>query len=117
MKCEPGAQRTYDVVKWVRSRTDVGTPHLGAVVVVGTKRRPKWAILACPCGCGEILNVNLMRSHRPFWRLWVSDNEVTLRPSLWLRHGCRSHFLITDGYVDWMGSEEYLDWPDSNASD
>jgi hypothetical protein len=72
------------------------------LVLVGTESNPKWAILQCPCGCGRRIDVNLMKSRRSFWRLFRSDQGITIWPSLWVpRDGCGSHFWIIDSSVMW----------------
>ena len=43
--------------------------------VVGHPGRFKWAILACPCGCDERIDVCLMPSARPRWELTLRDGR------------------------------------------
>ena len=74
--------------------------------LVGDKVAPKWAVLACPCGCGERIDVNLMASRKPVWTLTQSHGRVTLSPSLWVpRTKCGSHFWIIDSRVEWHLSQ------------
>ena len=63
-----------------------------------------WEILLqCPCGCGEILHVNLLEEIKPFWKYRVDKcRKVTLFPSLHRKVGCRSHFFIRKGKVVWV---------------
>jgi len=69
---------------------------------------PKWAMLSCPCGCGERIDVNLMQNRKPFWRLTVRKERATLYPSLWMARGtCRSHFWVKDGRIDWARSVSF----------
>jgi hypothetical protein len=64
---------------------------------------PKWAVLMCPCGCGERLNVNLMRSRQPSWQLAVQGDRVSLSPSLWRpNYTCKSHFWVRDNDIHWV---------------
>jgi hypothetical protein len=52
-------------------------------------------MLACPCGCGETLNINLDPKAGPAWRLFERRNGgVSLFPSVWRDTGCKSHFII-----------------------
>jgi len=64
----------------------------------------RWAVLMCPCRCGKRIEVNLMRSRWPHWRVrrhW--DQSVTLMPSLWLsKDDCGSHFWIYRNRVVWV---------------
>ena len=70
--------------------------------LVGNSIRPKWAVLACPCGCGRRIDVNLMPTRRPTWKLSRTGNLVSLFPSLWMPEThCGSHFWIIDSRIHW----------------
>jgi hypothetical protein len=73
------------------------------VLLVAGEREPKWALLKCPCGCGEVAHVNLMKSHNPHWTIREEiDGTVTFWPSLWIDHSrCGSHFFVWHGRVIW----------------
>lgn len=52
-------------------------------------------VLACPCGCGETLPINLDPRAGAAWRLYRRRRDgLTLYPSVWRESGCRSHFII-----------------------
>ena len=78
------------------------------IVLVGPKDHPKWAMLLCPCGCGETIHVDLMTSHSPHWRMIRHrDGSISFRPSVWLDNGrCGSHFILSRGRVVWCRFEE-----------
>ena len=60
------------------------------------------AALACPCGCGDTIELNLLPQVRPCWAAEVHpDRSITLMPSVWRRNGCKSHFFVRRGKVDW----------------
>lgn len=60
------------------------------------------ASMLCPCGCGELLHMNLIPSDRPCWQLTKHQNRtVTLYPSIWRKKGCYSHFWFRHGRVLW----------------
>lgn len=60
------------------------------------------AALLCPCGCGERIELNLLPQARPHWTAQrLSDGRVTLMPSVWRQKGCKSHFFVRDGRIDW----------------
>jgi hypothetical protein len=63
-----------------------------------------WCIgMRCPCGCGQRVELPLIPEVRPCWKLRLeSDGRPTLIPSVWLREGCRSHFFIRKGKVEWI---------------
>ena len=91
-----------DRVVQVESMSDVPKKLKGDLYIVGMSK-PKWAILACPCRCGDRIDVNLMASRQPAWQLTKSGQEVTLHPSLWMpKEKCGSHFWIRRNRIDWV---------------
>lgn len=63
--------------------------------------RPTWLHVECPCRCGSILRVNLMKTAHPVWTLSRDNSaQVSLSPSLNVP-ACGSHFWIVNGYVSW----------------
>jgi hypothetical protein len=85
----------------VESRADLPRNLGAALYIVG--QTPKWAVLKCPCGCGEVIDVNLMQARHPSWTLSFRDGKVTLLPSLWVpEERCGSHFWIRDSKIDWV---------------
>jgi hypothetical protein len=68
-------------------------PGVIAVIMPGSK--PKSLKLFCPCGCGEMLSINLMPQVAKAWRLWGNAGlGLSLWPSVWLDLGCKSHFIL-----------------------
>lgn len=67
---------------------------------------PRWFVMLCPCGCGEELAVNLDRKTGPAWRLYESNDTQTLYPSIWLKSGCRSHFIVWGSQILWVDDDE-----------
>ncbi len=60
------------------------------------------AAMLCPCGCKEVIQLNLLKTVRPRWSAQEhKDGSVTLRPSIWRQKGCRSHFFVRNGRIDW----------------
>ena len=56
----------------------------------------------CPCGCGQKVELALIREANPRWSLRNDlGNHPTLSPSVWLREGCRSHFFVRAGRIRW----------------
>jgi hypothetical protein len=74
--------------------------------VVGHRRQYKWAILACPCGCGERVDICLMPSARPRWEIAVIRGKATLYPSIWIPSDrCGSHFWIRENRIIWCSTQ------------
>jgi len=75
-----------------------------AIVYVIGERGYEWmAALVCPCGCGQIIKLNLLpHSSRPVWKVYPdSRNRATVAPSVWRTVGCRSHFIVRAGRIHW----------------
>jgi hypothetical protein len=69
-----------------------------AIVERGVAR---WAVFQCPCGCRELVTINLDKRTDPHWRLTRKRDWVTLIPSVWRESGCLSHFIVWKNRV-WM---------------
>ena len=58
--------------------------------------------LLCPCGCGRVLQMNLLPDERPCWSvIQNADGTVTLSPSVWRTKDCGSHFWLRNGRIQW----------------
>lgn len=66
------------------------------------------AAMICPCGCKEVINLNLLQKVRPQWRVKEhKDGTITLTPSVWRQNGCRSHFIVRQGRIEWFKADSY----------
>jgi Family of unknown function (DUF6527) len=95
--------RHYKHFRIVEDMSDTKNVSDDEIVFVGSRTKPKWAILKCPCGCGERLNVDLMKTHYPHWSARLEkDGSVSFRPSLWVDESrCGSHFFVRRGRIVW----------------
>lgn len=60
------------------------------------------AAMICPCGCKQVLYMNLLTDERPCWRIDRDDRNLpTLHPSVWRQKGCCSHFWLKRGRIVW----------------
>ncbi|WP_456769989.1 DUF6527 family protein [Bradyrhizobium sp. USDA 4448] len=58
--------------------------------------------MRCPCGCGQGIELLLVKEAKPRWDLSVDPSErPSLKPSVWLQTGCKSHFWLRRGRVEW----------------
>jgi hypothetical protein len=56
----------------------------------------------CPCGCGQRLEMMLLKEVKPPWDLFLDmRGHVSLHPSVWLWEGCKSHFWVRSGKIIW----------------
>jgi hypothetical protein len=91
-----------DHVVLVESMNDLPKRLTGTLYIIGHSK-PKWAVLACPCGCGERIDVNLMENRQPCWRLSMKSGKASLHPSLWMpTEKCGSHFWLRQNRIDWV---------------
>jgi hypothetical protein len=68
---------------------------------------PRWLLLACPCGCGAELPINLDRRAGKAWRLYKHGaTALSVYPSVWRDTDCGSHFIIWRGNILLFGERE-----------
>lgn len=62
-----------------------------------------WCVgMRCPCGCGRTIELLVVPEAKPRWDLRTNGkNQPSLSPSVWLQKGCRSHFWLRNGRVEW----------------
>jgi hypothetical protein len=62
-----------------------------------------WSVgFRCPCGCGEVVELMLLKIAKPRWTLAIDQKgRPSLRPSILRTKGCRSHFWIRAGRAEW----------------
>ena len=71
-------------------------------IMVVYREKPFWALFRCPCGCGRVFSLPLLRVHYPNWKVCESlSGRPTVYPSVRQNNGCYSHFWIEDGKVLW----------------
>jgi Family of unknown function (DUF6527) len=64
-----------------------------------------WQVaMLCPCGCSAVIQLCVLPDSRPSWSVSRhADGTVSLSPSVWRTTGCRSHFFLRRGRIDWCG--------------
>jgi hypothetical protein len=63
---------------------------------------PDSLVFRCPCGCHTDIFLNLLKDAKPIWRFHISKkNKITITPSIWRKVGCKSHFFIRKGKIEW----------------
>jgi hypothetical protein len=72
--------------------------------------QPWLAVIQCPCGCGSIIQLSLLKYDSPRWSLYIeSDGTGTLSPSIWRSQGCQSHFFVKKGKIVWCNNKPTRD--------
>ncbi len=62
---------------------------------------PRSVLFQCPCGCTDVVVLNVDGRVGKAWRLRENQRGVTLMPSVWRASGCRSHFVVWESRVWW----------------
>lgn len=72
-------------------------------IVLAREGDEDWCVgMRCPCGCGKSIELLLIRDVMPRWDLEIDRKGLpSLKPSIWLAHGCRSHFWLKHGRIHW----------------
>jgi hypothetical protein len=89
---------------WATQTTDEipEKPLAETVYLVGEGEYLWFVAFVCPCGCRELIQLNLLPDTCPRWGIVRNpDGTVTLAPSVWRTTGCRSHFFLRQGRIDW----------------
>lgn len=102
------ALRAFDLIAPARRLIVVGGDSLPNLLpmrslVLARDDGEDWCVgLRCPCGCGRKIELLTVREAKPRWDIKVDSTGLpTLTPSIWLRDGCRSHFWVLKGRVQW----------------
>lgn len=86
--------KKYSKTVFVSSVREVPEKIKRNIYVVGSEGNKKWVIFICPCYQKNIVEVNLMKSKKPYWYLTVSSKKVTLWPSVIVKDKCNCHFWL-----------------------
>lgn len=91
------------VYRAIRVESDEQLPKqlsIYTVYIVGLQSNEWLAEMICPCGCDQVLYLNLLQDELPNWKWRVAaDGTVTLSPSVWRKVGCKSHFFLREGAI------------------
>lgn len=73
----------------------------GRLYLIGDPDQWWLAILRCPCGCGANIQLPMSVGADPCWRVSGSNDKPSLWPSIHRTTGCRSHFFLRRGEIEW----------------
>lgn len=75
------------------------------IFIILGKDRFKWIYFKCPCGCNNVIQLNLMKSYYPKWKIKINkDKTINIYPSI-INTKCNSHFWINKNRVIWHKHE------------
>lgn len=106
------------ILKWVRDRYRYYTtikykfefiedlPEIipnKIILIGGEDKNPDSLVFKCPCGCHTDIYLNLLKDAKPRWHYRITKkNKITISPSVWRKVGCKSHFYVRNGQIDWV---------------
>ncbi len=72
------------------------------VLVVAEGNQPDTLAFKCPCGCNSNILLNLLQDAKPRWKYRITKRRnISISPSVWRKVGCKSHFFIREGRINW----------------
>lgn len=72
------------------------------LVLIGSSGKSKWLRFTCPCRCGNIIALNLMKTYHPHWGITINEEgAVSVSPSVDATF-CGSHFWIRKNRIEWV---------------
>lgn len=78
------------------------------IYIVGENGYHWVAAFKCPCGCGDLIQLNLLKEAIPFWNILFQEEElITIYPSIERKIGCKSHFNLTKGQITWWSTNDF----------
>ena len=68
--------------------------------IVQKSGKRKWLLLMCPDHCGQRLELNLMTSQRPCWKISIRKGKISVHPSI-VVESCGAHFWLKQSDILW----------------
>jgi hypothetical protein len=109
-----GRSHAEKLYRWTRVEEPPEKLESNLVYVVGQHGHLWSAEFLCPCGCQAIIRLSLHMSGRPRWNVTQHlGGRVSLKPSIWRQVGCKSHFILHRGQIEFVHDPVGLPTPDS----
>jgi hypothetical protein len=75
----------------------------GVLYVAMDNGKPFFSEALCPCGCGEMFHLIFNQGETPSWIINIDEQNLPdISPSVLKTNGCRSHFFIKKGAIQWV---------------
>lgn len=100
VRCKIFRSTNIDEIVVTEDYPDVIKPK---TIYLRGKNNHFWSLaLHCPCCCGDVIYVNLVKDEHPYWMInWNSNGTISLEPSIWRTKNCKSHFFYINGKIKW----------------
>lgn len=85
----------------VESRSEAsGQLSIPGDAILIARGRPRWLLVACPCGSGEEFPINLDPRAGKAWRMYQNHKgEISIFPSVWRDSGSFCHYVIWNSKI------------------
>ena len=95
-----------DAAASLKSPGDTALVHRGVA---------RMLLMNCPCGCGDVLVINLDSRAGSAWRFYRRGETISLFPSYWRDTKCESHFILWRNIIYWCDWDDESIWTSSNS--
>jgi len=73
------------------------------IYIIGDLSQPWLLAFNCPCGCHNVIQLNLLKEADPCWKYKVTKKKkINISPSVWRTTGCKSHFIVRKSKIVWV---------------
>lgn len=96
----------FQSIIFVSSLSDVPAETQKDIYIVRSGDIDKWVVFKCPNNCGRRVEVNLMKTRYPMWRLTLKKKKVSLYPSV-IVQGCNAHFWLNNNGILLARDDEF----------
>lgn len=77
-------------------------PEENYIYITYEEKAMCYLLMKCPCGCGADIDLSLLKGLKPRWTIEFNiQGTISIKPSIWRKHGCKSHFFYKSGKVLW----------------
>jgi len=77
--------------------------NVNKIYIVGESEMPWVLAFMCPCGCNNLIQLNLLQDAEPRWKFRIDkQKKIYISPSVWRIKGCQSHFFIRKSKIHWI---------------
>lgn len=91
------------IAQYMLSRPDKNKIKDNVVYIIGENNNYWLAMFKCPCGCNDIIQLNLLNDSSPSWKISSKPySKISIKPSIERVVGCKSHFTLTKGRIEYV---------------
>jgi len=72
------------------------------IYIIQDGNEPDTIVFKCPCGCKNIIHLNLLSDCSPQWSFTLKKKKISIYPSIATKRGCKSHFWVIKSKIIWV---------------